>query len=73
MATFMSVLKGYKKENAWEGGEFKFSPVPSFKYIELSKPPKEYFSASCHWVKQQFLHLSELTCLVLCFIAVMYF
>ena len=36
MTTFTSVLKGYKKENAWEGGEFQFSPISSFKYIEPS-------------------------------------
>ena len=60
MMTFTSVLEGYKKEDAREGGGSSFQfQGPSFKFRAQVKSPLEYFSASPHWVSQEFLHQSN--------------
>ena len=65
------------KGRCMRGWGFQFTipgfQVLSFECIEPSSPPQEYFGVSWHWVSQEFLHSSEIMCLVFCFITVMYF
>ena len=68
---FTSRLNGYKRKMHERVG------IPSCKFrvhwTKLTSPPKEYFYLSWQQVSQEFLHSSEIMCLVLCCITVMCF
>ena len=74
MMTFTSALEGYKRKmHKKVGVPVSNSMVLSLECIEPSETHQEYFGASQHQVSQEFLHSSEMMCLVLCFITVVHF
>ena len=66
MTRVTSVLKGYKRNNAWgRGSRFWFNRVKVY--------TSKHLGMSQHWVCQQFIHKEKIMCLVCCFIVVVWF